>query len=72
MAVQCTGVIILPKWIGQGYWALLNSDFFQKYVIKVVHFPGQRYIIPGVSGNMVFKDFRGILSVYVIDCSRCM
>ena len=68
----CTGVIILPKWIGQGYWALLNSDFFQKYVIKVVHFPGQRYIIPGVSGNMVFKDFRGILSVYVIDCSRCM
>ena len=32
-------------------------------------FPGGRFILPGKSGNHVFKDFNGILAVFVIDCS---
>ena len=60
---------MVPRWEAQGYWALLNSDYFQRFVKKQIDFPGRKYIIPGSSGNEVFRDFNGILSVFVIDCS---
>ena len=66
---KCRGVFIVPKWTGQAYWALLQSDFSQ-YILSSYEFPGGRFILPGKSGNQVFKDFNGVLSVFVIDCSR--
>ena len=70
--VKCRskGVFVVPRWEGQGYWALLKSDYFQRFVKKQVDFPGRKYIIPGSSGNEVFQDFNGILSVFVIDCFK--
>ena len=65
---KCRGVLIVPKWTGQAYWALLKSDF-SHYIQSNYEFPGGRFILPGKSGNYVFKDFKGILAVFVIDCT---
>ena len=63
------GAFIVPKWTGQAYWALIHSDIFQKCMLHKWEFHGKKYIIPGDSGNNVFKNFKGILSVFVLDFS---
>ena len=64
---RCVGAFIVPKWTGQGFWAMLQSSVYKKYVTGHYEFMGKKYISPGMSGNNVFKDFRGILSVFIFD-----
>ena len=65
----CRGVFVLPRWTGQGYWALLQSEEFVKNTVSQFHFVGKKYILPGKSGNSAFKDFKGLLSVFLLDFS---
>ena len=65
---RCKGVIIVPRWEGQGFWGLLMSDYMCTFIKRVIDFPGYKYVVPGTSGNSVFNNFNGILSVFVLDC----
>ena len=62
---RCKGVIIVPRWEGQGFWVLLMSDYMCTFIKRVIDFPGYKYVVPGTSGNSVFNNFNGILEKFI-------
>ena len=62
------GVLILPFWPSQSYWPLILDSEFDKFVVFKWEFPGEMYVVPGSSGNSVFKPFKGVLLVLYVNC----
>ena len=43
------------------------SDYFKKFTVAKYDFMGKPYIEGGLSGIETFKDFKGTLTVFVLD-----